>query len=111
MIVWLLLQSTPYDSPYDDAWRNGDAWKGFVDPFLDLLGPVAPAMLALGIAGVLHVLTEGRTDLPAVVAILIGGFLLPFLPQAAQIGAVAAIIFGGAIALYNLWNGGGARPR
>lgn len=98
-------------SPYDDPWMSDKPWEGFTRPFTDLLGPVAPAILGIGIAGVLYILTEGRTDLPAVVSILIGGFLLPLLPPAAKIGAVMSIVFGSALALFNLWNGGGARPR
>jgi len=111
-VTWAISNGlAQYDSPYDDPWKEGDAWAGFVKPFMELLGPVAPAMLGIGVATILYILTEGRSDLPAVVSILIGGFLIPFLPPAAKIGAFLSILFGGTIALYNLWNGGGARPR
>lgn len=112
LLVRIVLQATtPYNSTYDDAFQSGDAWGGFVLPFTDLMGPVAPAMLGIGIGGVLYIISEGRPDLPAVVSILIGGFLLPFLPPAAKVGAIASILFGGALAVYSLWNGGGTRPR
>ncbi|GAA0293928.1 hypothetical protein [Halarchaeum salinum] len=110
-VVWKLTLVAAYSSPYDDPWMSGDAWKGFVMPFMDLLGPVAPAMLGIGVGGILYILTEGRPSLPAVVSILIGGFLMPFLPPVAKVGAFASIVFGGALALFSLWNGGGARPR
>jgi len=112
---WTVLQSTPEcpgcDSPYDDPWLSGDWWKGFSLPFMDLMGPVVPAMLGIGIGGILYILTEGRADLPSVVMILIGGFLMPFLPPAAKVGAFMSILFGASIAVFSLWNGGGARPR
>ncbi|ADQ66368.1 hypothetical protein GL213_14385 [Halogeometricum borinquense] len=111
-VAWVLSSTVAqYDSPYDDPWKEGDAWAGFVKPFMDLLGPVAPAMLGIGIGTILYILTEGRADLPAVISILIGGFLMPFLPPAAKIGAFMSILFGAALALFSLWNGGGARPR
>lgn len=109
-VVWRL-SLLAYESPYDDPWKAGDAWAGFVKPFMDLLGPVAPAILGIGIGAVLYILTEGRPGLPAVVSILIGGFLLPFMPPVAKVGALASIVFGGGLALFSLWNGGGARPR
>lgn len=108
---YLTVALADYDSPYDDPWMNGDAWKGFALPFMDLLGPVAPAMLGIGIGTILYIITEGRADLPAVTSILIGGFLLPFMPPAARIGAFMSIMFGSTLALFSLWNGGGARPR
>lgn len=106
-----LVLATNESRNYEEPWMEGDAWEGFVRPFMDLLGPVAPAMLGIGIGGILYVLTEGRSDLPAVISILIGGFLLPFLPPAAKLGAIMSIVFGASLALFNLWNGGGGRPR
>lgn len=100
-----------YNSTFDDPWKAGDFWAGFAKPFTDLLGPVAPAMLGIGLGGILYIVSGGRPALPAVVSILIGGFLLPFLPPAAKIGAFMSIVFGASIGLYSLWNGGGTRPR
>ncbi|MBP1987247.1 hypothetical protein [Halolamina salifodinae] len=109
--AWTLSLLLQYDSEYDDPWKEGNVWEGFTLPFTELLGPVAPAILGIGIASILYILTEGRPGLPAVVSILIGGFLMPFLPPTAKVGAFMSILFGATLALYALWNGGGARPR
>ena len=98
--IWIILQSTPNcpgcDSPFDDPWLNGDWWEGFTLPYMELMGPVVPAMLGIGIGGILYILTEGRPALPSVVMILIGGFLMGFEGRQRGLHAVAVgSCFGG----------------
>jgi len=98
-----------FTSEYSEPWKEMDWWKGVAMPFLDLMGPVAPATLGLGLSGIVYI--WGGVELATVTLILIGGFLVPFLPGTAKVGAYLCVLLGISLALYTLWNGGGTRPR
>jgi hypothetical protein len=108
----VVLQAPPTmgNSTLDDAFLRGEWYEGLALPFTSLLGPVAGVLVAI-VFGVVMLEWSDTMAIPVVLGILVGGYLISFLPPAAQVVAYLGLLFGGALALYNLWNGGGARPR
>lgn len=104
------LQTYDQDDPgrFTEMWGNGDWFKAVTDPFLDLLGPLFPLVVGLGLAGMLRV-WSGGTALPVVVMIIVGGSLIPSLPPEAQSGAQLLLLLGIAAAIYFAWTDGGGR--
>lgn len=57
-----------------------DLW---LEPFFEVMGPVFPLIIAVGLMGMLYIYTRSMA-MPVVVAILIGGTFITTLPPAAQ---------------------------
>lgn len=106
----IVLQTNSSDNPgkYQDMWATGDWFDAIVMPFLDLLGPIFPLAVGLGLSGILFIWSGGLA-LPIVVMIIIGGALIPVMPPEAQAGAVGLLLVGIAFGLYTAWMDGGTR--
>lgn len=109
LYLWIVLshQTTRGNTSTAD-WTSGNWFEGVANPFLELLGPLFPLILGIGIAGMVMI-WSGSMSLPVVLMILIGGMLIPFLPPEAQMGAQILLLAGIALALYNAWMHGGNR--
>lgn len=104
----IVLTNTSDPDKYADLWASGDWFDAVVQPFLDLLGPIFPLVVGLGVAGMLFV-WSGSMALPIVVMILIGGLLIPVMPPEAQAVGGGLLLLGIALALYRAWMDGGTR--
>lgn len=110
LLLSVVLQSgTPDRGKYADAWGSGDWATALFEPGTDLIGALFLLVIALGLLGMVWVIS-GDMSLPIVVVILLSGVLIPVLPAQAQAGALMVLLGGIAVALYRAWmHGGGAR--
>lgn len=110
-IARLILQTTTtsaVEGEYAGYWASGDWFTAIAQPFMDLLGPVAPLMLGLGLGGMLFV-WSGTLALPIVVFMLIGSMIIPLGPPQMQVAGYLLIMFGGALGAWKAYMGGGRR--
>jgi len=93
---------------YGGLWSSGDWGHAVTAPFVNLLGPIAPLVLALGLGGMLFIYSDDY-GLPSVVIILLSALLFKYLPPAGQAISVVLIVGAVALALYSAWTGPGGR--
>lgn len=93
---------------YFEQWQNGQWWDAVIGPYLDVMGPVFPAAVALGIMGMSYIYS-GSMALPAILAILLSPFIIAYLPAEAQTAGILVILAGIALGLARAYLGGGPR--
>jgi len=80
----------------------------FTGEFMDLLGPVFPAAVAIWLMGVLYIYTRSMA-MPTVISILLGGSMIAYMPAEAQNVGILLVFAGIASSIWMFF--GGRRQR
>ena len=80
----------------------------FADPYMGLLGPISPVIIAVTILTMSYIYTGGIAT-PTVLSMLMGGSMIVWMPPSAQAVGVILVLGGIFLAIYSMYEGGGGR--